>query len=294
MGEAEVGQEQAQVRDESTWWRKLSLKAWAGIGAVGAIALTWSVNAAMPVVADWLADATGRPEIQVTVLARDEFDSEVENTLTQHFMWKHTAEDVPRPAAYAKGKSLESYKNLTEAYELGAVDVHHTLIRVQIASESSARVNINQIQLKVLSRSKPLRALWVDAGDLGGDVNVRYLQVNLDKGELMWTRGDGRPVDAPSFFVKGGETETIDVLALANQGYYEWRLVVSYTTENGERGKASIKPGWSPGFLRTGSVQNAAYFSLGTSCRESRVPGPRLCGRWPPPPGPQPAWTREQ
>ena len=155
---------------------------------------------------------------------------------------------------------------------MGAVDVSTTLIRVQLSSANGKRINVNAMGLNIVNNSPALRALWVDEGEAGGDVNVRYLSVQLDEDTTNWTDGSGEPVDSQSFYVEEGETETIDVLASATSGYYAWNLVISYSTEDGKVGELRIAPGDEQDF-ETSSPQNAARFSPGSSCQESEGPG---------------------
>ena len=272
-------------------WRSASVRAKALALTVGGLALAWGVNAAMPGLVDRFHDLTGTPELEVTVLASDQFESELENTFVARFVWDESVDTVQRPEGRA-AEGVATYESFPEAYGLGAADAQQSVLRVQLASKSGERININRVEVDVVSRDRPARELLVEPdGGLGGVVDIRYLTVDLDRERAQWTDGSGQTASAPTLFVQEGETETIDVSASAQDGDFRWRLVVTYSTEDGETGTEVVKPPWGDDFATT-SLQNAARFVLGTSCTESRIPGPRLCGAWPAPDhATQPGWA---
>ncbi len=268
-------------------WPSASGRAKALALTVGGLVLAWGVNAAMPGVVDEVRKIVGRPDLEVTVLASDQFESELENTFVPRLVWGESVDTVPRP----EGRAAEgdaTYESFPQAYGLGAADAQQSVLRVQLASTTGERININKVDVDVVSRDDPARELLVEPdGGLGGVVDIRYLTVDLDRERAQWTDGSGQAVKAPTLFVQEGETETIDVSASAENGDFRWRLVVTYSTENGETGTEVVKPPWGDDFATT-SLQNVARFVLGTSCTESRIPGPPLCGAWPPPSGATP------
>ncbi|UUI67283.1 hypothetical protein NP095_08675 [Aeromicrobium duanguangcaii] len=277
---------------EAGRWRSASTRVKALVLTVAGLMLAWGVNAAMPGLVDTGSRILGRPELEVTVLAADSFESELQQAFVGTFLWAENAESAPIPRDHADGDAVPTFDTFADGYGRGAVDAGQSVVRVQLGSSSGERININRIAVDVVSRRDPLRRLHViPDGGLGGTLDVRYLFVALDDETATWVDGAGRPVPPPSLFVEGGETETIDVKASATQGDFDWRLEVSYSTEDGKTGTKVVRPPWDSSF-RTSSLQNAATFVVGQSCVESARPGPRLCGRWEPPESrPQPDWV---
>src|SRR5687767_4429344 len=79
-------------------------------------------NAAMPSLSRWFSDARNVPPIRAIVLEADEFDSPAEIEHVGKYIWRATADDVPRPATAPHHEGVSTYATVEEAHDLGAID----------------------------------------------------------------------------------------------------------------------------------------------------------------------------
>jgi hypothetical protein len=150
---------------------------------------------------------------------------------------------VPRPITAIgpppNGKQAEG--RYTWAHQMGGVDSIETLIRASVSGTSSAPVVLQDLQIHVIERRRPLEGSQLTYTGLGAPISVRFIDVNLDQEPPTWEYLDsqGEPTDHFPFEVTETETEVFDIRAFTLRCDCVWTAELHYSTE-GEEGAITI------------------------------------------------------
>jgi hypothetical protein len=166
---------------------------------------------------------------------------------------------VPRPITAIgpppNGKQPEG--RYTWAHQMGGVDSTETLIRASVSGTSAAPVVLQDLQIHVNERRRPLEGSNLTFQGLGAPINVRFIEVNLDHEPPTWEYLDsqGEPADHFPFEVTETETEVFDIAAFTLRCDCLWTAELHYSTE-GEEGAITIDNDGRP--FRTTAVSEEA------------------------------------
>ncbi|WP_286931435.1 MULTISPECIES: hypothetical protein [Aeromicrobium] len=243
---------------------------------LASIVAAWAVSYFGPGIWSQAQEVAGRDPLQVTVLQSDEFDSMVEADHRGEHVWPPEAPEVKtHAAAHIAARGGEAAMEAVGAPVV--YDAATTLFRLQLRAATDEPVTIHQFAVKMQDRQPPLAGYWF-TGDKGGAADVSYLAVSLDDEKVVWLDPvTGRESQPKSLEVTRSDLEFVDVLARATACACSWRLELTYSTADGERGRIEVAPG--PGeddVFRTTGLDAAAVVHLPYGCTPP-AGSPDLC-----------------
>lgn len=159
------------------------------------------------------------------------------------------------------------------AHGQDAVDADETLIKVVVTGKSDERVQLVRLEVRVVSRRRPLQGTYIAYGPIGGFVVQRHIKADLDArpapalsiSDPGATEPHEMPIDeAFPRWVSRDEQETLLIRGSTFNCDCEWEARLAYLTPDGQRGWVTIRDDGRPfRTTSTADLDNHYYWDEG-------------------------------
>jgi hypothetical protein len=191
----------------------------------------------------------------LTDVDRFESNSGVDAARVPEFTIPRPISQIPPPPAGSNPQGRYKW-----AHHLGGIDTGSSLVRLIVSGTSESPVLVQDLQIKVVSRERPIQGSLISFLGQGAGQAVRFFEIDLDDPQptAEYVGSEGGPEARFPLRVTSTETEVFDLLAHTEGCDCSWVAELAYTAE-GEDGLMTIDGGqpfrttahsifqWAPG-----------------------------------------------
>ncbi|MFC5644814.1 hypothetical protein [Kitasatospora cinereorecta] len=226
---------------EARGWRRLLQVPWLVLATVVTTAATWGCT--------WLLTSATEADPIAISFTSDPQQIAGSPSAGRQMLIPPTQRTVGTPGAGCDGFHAWGVAN-------HAVDSGVTTVQIIAQGQTDSAVLIRAMKIKVLAKAVPLQGIATVCATAGG-VSSRGLATNLDdiQPEVSYSGAEGSPF---GFTLAKGETESFNLTATAEAGYYRWQIVLD-TVVDGKPQSLTIGP--AQGFETTSGNSNAPAWS---------------------------------